>query len=578
MPNPPNNNDLQREKVRFLNQSLSLQNIIKQGSIANSSRDNVLPGVTLTLPVSLTPTPSVTISNTPTRTQNPTITPTISNTPTVTQTPTITPSISLSPTITPTVTQTNTPSITPTLTVTPSVTPTITITPSVSPDYSYIPLTTLTLDQDILVSGFPDWNYYALNSDVNFKYIINGLYRVTNYNTFNEIYNLYETTILKYQNLLGSTYVQGVSSIYSDIFKYIIFNNYVPDGIIANAPLGYGNLLQVPLCGYGKYSDWAPLSALSSIALYTNLNNFVTTSTAVSTLILRGVTGLPFDNEFSSVNGIILEWDSQTQLYHYEGLTNQASLYFESDNITLFPRNIWILDVYNTDAKNSFIYSWSGTNDPQNFGAPVWKALSEFYEDNPMLSSYAIQPNIQFLDGTGLNNFIPPITPTPTISNTPTVTPTITLTPSITSTITPTISITPTFTNTPTRTPTLTPTISITPTITPTISITPSITPTWNPNNISIVNINTLRVQIPSIGFDKYIYPNSPGSNYFNSENCGQPDNPTTDSLYFVNWQTPHKWLLGLVCAGYYYENYFSNPDYIPVDGWPVNVIFTVIN
>jgi hypothetical protein len=33
-----------------------------------------------------------------------------------------------------------------------------------------------------------------------------------------------------------------------------------------------------------------------------------------------------------------------------------------------------------------------------------------------------------------------------------------------------------------------------------------------------------------------------------------------------------------LVCAGYYYENYFSNPDYIPVDGWPVNVIFTVIN
>ena len=32
MPLPPNNNDLQRERVRFLNQSLSLQQIIKQGS------------------------------------------------------------------------------------------------------------------------------------------------------------------------------------------------------------------------------------------------------------------------------------------------------------------------------------------------------------------------------------------------------------------------------------------------------------------------------------------------------------------------------------------------------------------
>ena len=60
MPNPPNNKDLQREKVRFLNNSLSLKRVIMQGSIANSSRDNVVaPVIPATPPptASTTPTP-----------------------------------------------------------------------------------------------------------------------------------------------------------------------------------------------------------------------------------------------------------------------------------------------------------------------------------------------------------------------------------------------------------------------------------------------------------------------------------------------------------------------------------------
>lgn len=111
MPNPPNNNDLQRERVRFLNQSLSLQNIIRQGSVANSSRDNILPAVTSSLPP-VTPSVTSTMTNTPT--PSITITPSITPTTTLTQTPTITPTISLSPTVTQTPTQTQTPTPTPT--------------------------------------------------------------------------------------------------------------------------------------------------------------------------------------------------------------------------------------------------------------------------------------------------------------------------------------------------------------------------------------------------------------------------------------------------------------------------------
>jgi len=72
----------------------------------------------------------------------------------------------------------------------------------------------------------------------------------------------------------------------------------------------------------------------------------------------------------------------------------------------------------------------------------------------------------------------PTVTVTPTNTVTPSITPTNTPTPSITPTNTPTPSITPTNTPTPSITPTNTPTISITPSITPTSSITPSITPT----------------------------------------------------------------------------------------------------
>ena len=163
MPNPPNNNDLQREKVRFLNNSLSLQRVIKQGSIANSSRDNVVPSAIPSTPpptASITPTPSVTSTVTPTITLTPTSTPTNTPTPTTTNTPTITP----------------TATTTPTISITPTITPTITVTPSVTPDYSYITLQTLTANgQDIFINNL---NYYDVDQNIDTRFY-NGLYRVT---------------------------------------------------------------------------------------------------------------------------------------------------------------------------------------------------------------------------------------------------------------------------------------------------------------------------------------------------------------------------------------------------------------
>jgi hypothetical protein len=88
--------------------------------------------------VSITRTPTVTPSITPTATATPSIsfTPTMTATPSVTKTPSVTPSISFTPTMTATPSVTKTPSVTPT--ATPSKTPSITVTatPSITPSTS----------------------------------------------------------------------------------------------------------------------------------------------------------------------------------------------------------------------------------------------------------------------------------------------------------------------------------------------------------------------------------------------------------------------------------------------------------
>jgi hypothetical protein len=71
------------------------------------------------------------------------------------------------------------------------------------------------------------------------------------------------------------------------------------------------------------------------------------------------------------------------------------------------------------------------------------------------------------------------LTPTPTMTVTPTLTPTTSITPSISATPagTPAVTSTATVTPTVTATATVTPTTTVTPTLTPTVTVTPSVTP-----------------------------------------------------------------------------------------------------
>jgi hypothetical protein len=87
------------------------------------------PTPTVTPTQSVTPTPTASVTATPNIT--PSVTPTISVTPSIT--PSVTPTISVTPSITPSTTPSTTPGISVTPTVTPSVTPTISVTPSITP-------------------------------------------------------------------------------------------------------------------------------------------------------------------------------------------------------------------------------------------------------------------------------------------------------------------------------------------------------------------------------------------------------------------------------------------------------------
>jgi hypothetical protein len=366
------------------------------------------------------------------------------------------------------------------------VTPTITITPSVTPVYNFS-LLPLTLNHDILVSGFPDWNYSpenGLGSIINFKYVINGLYRVTQLGEDNG-YGVYETQILKYQNIAESTYFIGISDISTDLFNYKLINYLeLPPKELAMSPYNYGNLSAIPVSGFSiNYPYWAPLSALNKITLYTDFTTFNTTNTGTSAIIIRGLTGIPFDNEFNPINGMVLNkqsielvpgiWD----YYNAYDSTVYCNLYF--DDILFGSTDTWILELGGYYNGNAFVFAYTSDNGFQNRhklpdANTVWRAKADYLIENPALSSFSYQPTIQFLDAGDLGEFIPPVSPTPTPTITPSITPTITLTPTITRTPT----------RTPTITPTTTPTITLTPSVTPTISITPTISRSFDPNAI----------------------------------------------------------------------------------------------
>jgi hypothetical protein len=130
--------------------------------------------ITGTLPPSPTPTPSVSVSPSVTPSISISVTPSITPTISITSTPSITPTISVTPSITvsitpsvtPSITASVTPSITPSVTITPStsVTPSISITPTPSPTYTEFTLAYSIIDGGNACVSYPTVNtstYYA---------------------------------------------------------------------------------------------------------------------------------------------------------------------------------------------------------------------------------------------------------------------------------------------------------------------------------------------------------------------------------------------------------------------------------
>jgi len=472
MPNPPNNNDLQREKIRFLNDSLSLQRVIKQGSIANSSRDNVVPPVATPPVASVTPTPSVTS----------TVTSTV--TPTTTKTPT--PTVTNTPTVTPSVTNTLTPSVTPTISITPTITPTITITPSRTPDYSYITLQTLTgVGQDIFITGVKNYINPGSQTDI---IACNGLYYVNSINNSNRYYTY--TDIKSYQTIDLNTQLNGLSA--PNNFNWTLFESNLDNNIynVFASPLNLGSTTQIPFSGYQQADANIPYNVISGVKVYPDykFSSLFARTTAISAVIVRGLTGSAFNTPLSTVNGLVLNRDSEL----YNGLATwtgantfyYVSLYYENNIFEANPR--WLLYIsLLDDAYNNFVAGFSASRNifPLNqIPFSGMKMDGEFLSDAinfSVLSGQTNQPNLQLLNANELFYVIP--TPTPT--------PTITITPSVTPTITPTKSVTPTVTKTPTVTPTISVTPSITPTVTrtpPTPTPTPSVSRSYDPNAIYV--------------------------------------------------------------------------------------------
>ena len=193
------------------------------------------------------------------------------------------------------------------------------------------------------------------------------------------------------------------------------------------------------------------------------------------------------------------------------------------------------------------IYGWNSTFDENiefydALTGPVTTDMTAFYKYNGVVIE------LNSTGGTvGAYSLCPSLTPTPsvTLSPTPTITPTISLTPTITPTNTPSTSLTPTIT--PTITPSTTPTISLTPSITPSKSVTPTNTPT-----LTVTPTNTIAFYSYFLGTGATATDACneywSGGTYFYGQVSGGPGPNIGEILYTTPTEPP----TGIVPDGYY--------------------------
>jgi len=237
--------------------------------------------------------------------------------------------------------------------------------------------------------------------------------------------------------------------------------------------------LLIPFSGYEQTNESFPYYAISGVKVYPDykFSSLFARTTAVSAVIIRGLTGTAFSDSLSTINGLVLNRVPGYSQYEGSNIFYYVSLYYFTDFI--LSRNYWILDIAPNTEYNNYIMAFTGSSNFTSFLLPFTglqmsgEYLSEVENMRP-LSGQIHQPNLQLLNANELFQIFPTPTPTQTPTITPSITPTITITPSVT----------PTITQTPTITPTITPTVSQTPSVTPTITVTPTVSRSFDPNAI----------------------------------------------------------------------------------------------
>jgi hypothetical protein len=371
---------------------------------------------------SVTPTPSVSL------TQTPTITPSVSLSPSITVTPSVTPSVSISPSVTPTPTITSSDPLCAGFGFDVTTTP-LPPTPSISPTPSPTVSTYRTVSGETVVFVI-DSGYFECGDIIKLEDCGNG----ENY----------------YVN--GPIFYNGNKLTINDIFTAELNGEEKCVKYIANTNGSSTHFLQNVSQTHIQCCSPSPTPTPSTSPTLTP-----TITPSVSTSVPARV-GVSYVYTSCTTNDMVVQTDEVSYV-------SSGQTFINSDS------SCWYYVGYFTNPYHP----------PTGFRVTNY---SGNYFTNPPLTNIFDNCEDCLSSGNRYLTPTPSISITATPSVTPSITPTISITPSITPTISITPSITPTIsiTATPSVTPSITPTISVTPSITPTISITPSTTISITPS------------------------------------------------------------------------------------------------
>jgi formylglycine-generating enzyme required for sulfatase activity len=500
------------------------------------------PSNTVTPSVSLTKTPTGSVTQTPTKTSTLTVTATRTVTPSVTKTktpsstntstPTITPTISVTNSTTPTKTPTNTKTPTPTKTSTPTVTPSKSmcspvnlgqliyqnsvfindniqalykglffdgkLLPNISLLNQSISLSTANLPAtaptNIVVQTIITNNQPSFSISWNYPENLNILSTSTgpiNYRVDSSVPGIGDEGITANNSVLISYYEANT---FPSAGSTVTFYVSACDNNLTNCGTNGSASLTVPVLNIGSPIGQPTVSVTTSAQSFTI--NFVSPTIPANSIFggyYLTCDSLNFSDDYDGINAngsITLNYnDVRLRMVNGRTYTFKAAAGRLNNNGEVIydgaEREFSFVAQFTTPTPTP-TQTKTPSNTPTNSITPTKTNTSTITPSNTATNT--ITPSVTLTTTptktvTPTNTVTSTNSPTPSITttNTPSITPTNTITPTITSTntATPTISISPTITVTPTSSTTATTTPTIT--ITPTISITPSITSTVTP-------------------------------------------------------------------------------------------------